>query len=80
MGVGARHTLFPGHWHLALALPSKEPGCQFPDANLRCKRSFRPLSRAVRTVSHHGLLGEASSPGGIALAFAIPPDDVESRL
>jgi hypothetical protein len=55
-------------------------GCQFPDANLRCKRSFQPLSRAVRTVSRHGLLGEASSPGRVALAFAIPSDDVESRL
>jgi len=51
VGVGARHTLFPVYWHLALGLVSNDSGYQLPDANLRCKRNSRPLSRAVRTVS-----------------------------
>ena len=61
MGVGARHTLFPMHWHLALVLLSRESGCQLPDANLHGKWSFRPLSRADRAVTRRGFSGEASS-------------------
>jgi len=46
------HALFPVRWHLALGLLSKESGCQLPDANLPWQGGFRPLSRAVRAVSH----------------------------
>ncbi len=45
---GARHTLVPSYWHLAL-LP--EQGCQLPDAIPRGSSGLRPHSRAVDTVA-----------------------------
>lgn len=60
MGVGVRHTLFPGGTRLdALAFA----GGVLPDATLRGMRMFRSHSGTVLTVAGRDLSSEASSPG-----------------
>lgn len=60
MGVGVRHTLFPGGTRLgALAVA----GGVLPDATLRGTRMFRSHGGTVLTVAGRDLLSEASTPG-----------------
>lgn len=79
--MGARHALFPRCWHLALDLLSREIGCQLPDANLLCKRSLRPLSRAGRPVHRSGDIGRGFCARlSATLAGAAPSDIATFRL
>src|SRR6185369_14757185 len=60
MGVGVRHSLFPGGTRLdALAFA----GGVLPDATLRGMRMFRSHGGTVRIVSDPNLSSEASAPG-----------------
>ena len=60
MGVGVRHTLFPGGTRLdALAFA----GGVLPDATLRGMRMFRSHGGTVLTVAGRDLSSEASAPG-----------------
>ena len=60
MGVGVRHTLFPGGTRLdALAFA----GGMLPDATLRGMRMFRSHGGTVLTVAGRDLSSEASAPG-----------------
>lgn len=60
MGVGVRHTLFPGGTHLdALAFA----GGVLPDATLRGMRMSRSHGGTVLTVTGWDLSSEASAPG-----------------
>jgi hypothetical protein len=60
--VDARHAFFPSATIWRSVSFRGSPGCSLPDANLHGKWSFRPLSRAGRTVTRDGFSGEASSP------------------
>ena len=63
MGVGVRHTLFPGGTRLdALAFA----GGVLPDATLRGMRMFRSHGGTVLTVTGRDLSSEASAPGSDA--------------
>ena len=63
MGVGVRHTLFPGGTRLdALAFA----GVVLPDATLRGMRMFRSHGGTVLTVTGRDLSSEASAPGSDA--------------
>ena len=60
MGVGVRHTLFPGGTRLdALAFA----GGVLPDATLRGMRMSRSHGGTVLTVTGWDLSSEASAPG-----------------
>ena len=60
MGVGVRHTLFPGGTRLdALAFA----GDVLPDATLRGMRMSRSHGGTVLTVTGRDLSSEASAPG-----------------
>ena len=63
MGVGVRHTLFPGGTLFdALAFA----GVVLPDATLRGMRMSRSHGGTVLTVAGRDLLSEASMPGSVA--------------
>ena len=63
MGVGVRHTLFPGGTRLdALAFA----GDVLPDATLRGMRMSRSHGGTVLTVTGRDLSSEASAPGSDA--------------
>jgi len=63
VGVGVRHTLFPGGTRLdALAFA----GGVLPDATLRGMRMFRSHGGTVLTVTGRDLSSEASAPGSDA--------------
>ena len=63
VGVGVRHTLFPGGTRLdALAFA----GGVLPDATLRGMRMFRSHGGTVLTVADRDLSSEASAPGSDA--------------
>ena len=60
MGVGVRHTLFPGGTRLdALAFA----GGVLPDATLRGMRMYQSHGGTVLTVTGRDLSSEASAPG-----------------
>jgi hypothetical protein len=63
VGVGVRHTLFPGGTRLdALAFA----GGVLPDATLRGMRMFRSHGGTVPAVTSWNLSSEASAPGSDA--------------
>lgn len=63
LGVGVRHSLFPGGTRLgALAFA----GGVLPDATLRGMRMYRSHGGTVLTVAGRDLSSEASAPGSVA--------------
>ena len=77
MGVGVRHTLFPGGTRLdALAFA----GGVLPDATLRGMRMYRSHGGTVLTVTGRDLSSEASAPGSAPSADGWLAGRVLARL
>jgi len=68
VGVGARHTLFPVHWHLALDSVRGSLAASFPTLISIASGVFSLLAGLSARFTRNGVLGEASSPDRPPLA------------